>query len=166
MFTTTDIISELEKFSPNVIKLGPPITDDRITAFEHTHHVSLPADYKALISRFNTLELLGNTIYGIGPVDFPQTLESVYEREHHQVETPQPGYLVPFSSDDSGNFYCFDTRFVNDESTDCPIVFWESGASSQENEPELVNESFYEWVMEIFIGWTLDLIHYDGSPNA
>ncbi|WP_341835794.1 SMI1/KNR4 family protein [Chitinophaga pollutisoli] len=165
MFTTADIVNELEKFSPNVLIVGDRIQDDRISSFEDAHHLQLPSEYKELITGFNGLELPGNTIFGIGDNGFPETLESVYDREHSQVESPQPGYLVPFSTDGSGNFYCFDTRFVADDSTDCPIVFWESNLSSPENDPELVNESFYEWMMEIFISWTLDLIHHDGSPN-
>lgn len=77
---------------------------------------------------------------------------------------PQPGYLSPFSPDGRGNFYCFDTRAVGNDS--CPIVFWVSNYEYQVDDvPETTNGSFVDWMSEVVLDWTLEDYNYDGSPR-
>lgn len=161
MASFNSVIKELEKFSPSVIDLGESITDNRLVKFEEKYKLKLPQDYKLLISKFNGIELMGDVIYGVYGEDV-ESLTSVYYREHFLVKVPQHSYFVPFSPDGGGNFYCFDTRTLRDDSISCPIVFWESNVI-YEGEPEVVADSFIEWVNEVFIGWPLEQFNYDGS---
>lgn len=158
-----DIIHELRKFSPKVVRFGEKINDDRIEQFERKFNLILPSDYKELMKTYNSIGLFGKTIYGISDSQEEETLASVYEREHHLVQIPQPLYLVPFSTDGGGNFYCFDTREIGPGQSVCPIVFWESNVTYTEEDPEIVNDCFFDWVMDVFIGWTLDVFDYDGT---
>ena len=91
-------------------------------------------------------------------------MESVYVREHFKVKVPQYDYLVPFSPDGQGNFYCFNTKNLTDNGDSCPIVFWVSNyIYSKDDQPEIVNNSFVDWVNEVVIGWTLEDYDYDGK---
>ena len=157
-----DIILELQKFSTVVLTLEKPLINARILdEFEKKHNVKLPDDFKYFISKHNGIDLMGVQIYGLG---YSEDLESVFEFEHNQVAYPQFNYLVPFSPDGSGNFYCFDTRQQINGS--CRIVFWVSNYEyTKDDQPEVTNENFADWVREVVVEWTLKDYNYDGSEK-
>jgi hypothetical protein len=157
-----EILIELHKFSVDILTLGAPITNTRlINDFEDKHGIKLPEDYKLFLFNHNGFELMGVQVYGFGNAE---DINSVYDFEHYQVIYPQYNYLVPFSPDGSGNFYCFDTRKHIDRS--CPIVFWVSNYEyNEDDQPEVTNENFIEWVKEVVIEWTLEEYNYDGSKK-
>ena len=164
------IIEELKKFSLDIMAFGYPISDNRIVEFEKQFNLTLPNDYKHLIDLYNGIGLMGNEVYGIGPNINPavstETLEGVYEYEHFKVGIPQFLYLVPFSPDGGGNFYCFDTRTKSSDGNSCPVVFWVSNYQyTEEDAPEVTNESFLDWVQEVIIDWTLNDYDYEGNEK-
>jgi hypothetical protein len=161
----SNLISALKKFSPSIIDLGEKIIDNRISDFEEKLGINLPEDYKFLLSNLNGFSLMGTEVYGVySQSEKPLSLETVYKIEHFEVQMPQPSYLVPFSPDGRGNFYCFDTRTVEYDS--CPIVFWVSNYEYQGDDvPEITNGSFVDWVSEVVLDWTLEDYDYDGSPR-
>jgi hypothetical protein len=162
MITINKILKHLYKFSPEVLTLGEPLEDIKIVEnFEQKYNLRLPRDYKYLLTKHNGIDLMGVSIYGFAGAE---NLETVYEFEHNEVAYPQYNYFVPFSPDGGGNFYCFDTRYINDES--CPVVFWTSNYEySEDDQPELSNESFADWIKEVLIEWTLESCNYDGSDK-
>ena len=166
----SETINELLKFSNEILTLGYPINDDRIELFENKYKVNLPNDYKYFIRLYNGVNLMGVNIFGIGPnindEMQSQTLESIYDIEHFEVAVPQYSYLVPFSPDGGGNFYCFDTRVHNSNTESCPIVFWVSNYQyNDKDEPEVTNESFDHFLHEVLIEWTLREYDYDGNEK-
>jgi hypothetical protein len=157
------LIQELNKFSPTITEWGGVITDNRVAAFEAAYHVELPADYKSFISLMNGFNLMGTEVYGIDSGrKAPNTLSKIYDIEHWEVQVPMPEYLVPFSPDGGGNYYCFDTRITKKDS--CPIVFFHTHfIYLYDAGPEVTHDSFVDWVNDVAIGWTLDEYNYDGS---
>lgn len=160
----TEIIAELLKFSDRVLHLGPPIEDNRISLFEEKYGLQMPDDFKKFICQYNGIELFSDEVYGFYP-DKPLSIESVYYREHFEVAIPLFDYLVPFSPDGGGNFYCFDTRTHLPEGS-CPVVFWVSNyLYSKDDMPEIVNASFVDWFKQVMLDWTLNIINFDGTKK-
>lgn len=159
-----EIFKELNKFSNEVLTLYEPLKEvNLIEDFEKRHNLQLPNEYKYLISKHNGIDLMGVTIYGFTG---SENLESVYEFEHNEVVFPQFDFLVPFSPDGGGNFYCFDTRYHTNNNESCPIVFWTSNYEYNEvNQPEQTNSSLTDWIEEVMIEWTLESYNYDGSER-
>lgn len=161
----SNLVNELKKFSPSIIDLGDKIIDNRISEFEGQFGIKLPEDYKLLLMELNGFSLMGTDVYGIYSQDQKRfSLETVYKIEHFEVQVPQPNYLIPFSPDGRGNFYCFDTRTI--ENNSCPIVFWVSNYEYKGDDiPEVTNGSFVDWVSEVVLDWTLEDYNYDGNPR-
>ncbi|PSL42365.1 SUKH superfamily protein [Chitinophaga niastensis] len=160
-----NIINEINKFSPMAAVLGEPIIDNRVSKFEEEFGVKLPEDFKLFISEINGFSLMGTEVYGIYFDDKnPNTLGEIYKYEHRGVQVPMPNYLVPFSPDGGGNYYCFDTRIIENDS--CPIVFFETHYIYQhDTSPAVTNNSFVDWVNEVVLDSTLEDYNYDGSPR-
>jgi hypothetical protein len=160
------VLAELHKFSPDLAELGSPNEPQLVEAFERGASLVLPADYKEVVARINGFSLMGNEVYGLKGEEVSLSLEAVYQREHIGVRYPQPAYLVPFSSDGGGNFYCFDTRYPSEKTSSCPVVFWVSNyLYTQEDAPEVVYHSFLDFVEEVIIGWTLEEYDYEGNER-
>jgi hypothetical protein len=142
--------------------MGESILDNRVEEFEKKANLILPVDYKYFIKQINGLSLLGNEILGIG--NKQGDLIETYYWEHNEVKYPIFSNLIPFSPDGGGNFYCFDTsKYVMGI---CPIVFWVSNyIYTNEDQPEIVNESFIEFLKEVFIDWVLESFDYDGESK-
>jgi len=156
------IMNELRKFSQDIISFEPPLSDETLVKdFEQKNSILLPKDYKYLLSLHNGLDLMGTTVYGFSG---KENLDCVYKFEHNEVIYPQFDYLVPFSPDGRGNFYCFDTRIHDNDS--CPVIFWVSNYEyNKDDQPELTNQSFAEWIEQVLIEWTLEYYNYDGSEK-
>jgi len=156
------VLIELYKFSTEVLTLNNPIQDKSlIECFEEKFGIILPTDFKEFLCIHNGIDLMGDCIYGLSGTE---NLENVYEFEHNHVVIPQYKYLVPFSPDGGGNFYCFDTRIHNQNS--CPVIFWASNyLYSNEDQPEVVNTTFLSWFREVVIEWTEESYDFDGNEK-
>lgn len=160
------LVAELRKFSPEITQLEPAGDPQLVEAFERGRSVLLPADYKEVMAHINGFSVMGSEVYGIRGENEPLSLEAVYYQEHVAVRYPQPAYLVPFSPDGGGNFYCFDTRYPSEETTSCPVVFWVSNYPyTEEDAPGVVYHSFLEFVEEVIISWTLEDYDYEGNER-
>ncbi|PLK45792.1 SMI1/KNR4 family protein [Emticicia sp. TH156] len=159
-----NLIKELLKFSDDILEIGSTIDDNRIEDFEQQRNLTLPLDFKQFVKRINGFSLMGTEVYGFDK-DKVNAIENIYYREHFEVRMPQYSYLVPFSPDGRGNFYCLDT--VNQlENGDFPIVFWVSNYEyTKEDSPEVTHNNFLDWVQEIVLDWILEDYNYDGSEK-
>ena len=159
-------LEELKKFSENILTINDPVKHDKIYEFENKFNLKLPEDYKYLLLKCNGFSLLGDEVYGIYDLNTSfESLESVYLYEHNEVSWPQFDYLVPFSPDGGGNFYCFDTRYISNSS--CLIVFWTSNYEyTKDDMPEVVYQSFIDCIQEVFIDWTLETYDYNGEKRT
>lgn len=160
------VVEELGKFAPAVCERGDPVNLDLVAAFERATGLTLPADYRAVMACVNGFSVMGSEVYGLRGLDEPASLEAVYRREHVEVYVPQPAYLVPFSPDGGGNFYCFDTRHPSTATGSCPVVFWVSNYRYTEADPpEVVYPTFLAFVQEVVIAWSLEDYDYDGNER-
>jgi hypothetical protein len=100
--TIQDSLSEIEKFSEDILSVGTPADDKKIHDFENRFQIILPKDYKLLLGTFNGITLFGTEIYGIHPEQGNYALEQVYYFEHFETNNEMPLYLVPFSPDGGG----------------------------------------------------------------
>ena len=79
---------------------------------------------------------------------------------------PQYRYLVPFSPDGFGNFYCFNTQVKTYNGMSNQIVFWQSNYEYTETDkPEIVYDSLADYINDWIIGHTLKWYNYDGSEK-
>lgn len=162
-----NIIMELKKFSDNIVTLNPPINPILIVGFEKKYQLELPNDYKYLLSQSNGINLMGDEVLGITFSNYGYDLTSTYEFEHFNVQIPQFDYLIPFSPDGGGNFYCFDTSKRTNNGNSCEIVFWCSNYEySETDEPEITHDNLSDFISECIIGWTLENYNYDGSRKV
>lgn len=154
------VLMHLKKFSSEILDLAPPLRDSRLIGeFENKYKLRLPNDYKWFVSMHDGLSLMGDDVYGFSG---DENILTAYDFEHFCVQYPMPEYLVPFSPDGRGNFYCFDTRFHSNES--CLIVFWTSNYEyTEDDQPEITNRSFTDWIDEVLISWTLETYDYNGN---
>lgn len=160
-------IENLRQFSSGVLTLGEPLNDtELIRDFERQYNLELPKDFKFLLTLHNGIDLMGTSVLGFYSNENTESIKSVYEYEHFKVLYPQYPYLVPFSPDGRGNFYCFDTRSVTLNGESNEIVFWTSNyLYTNEDQPEITHSSLAEWINEVMIEWTLEDYNYDGSEK-
>lgn len=156
------VLRELYKFSPKILSLNEPLKNESVIEdFEKKNKLTLPLDYKYFLSKHDGFSLMGTEVYGFNGIN---NIESVYNYEHFEVLYPQYSYLVPFSPDGFGNFYCFDTSKVVGNS--CQIIFWVSNYKySTSDIPEIVNKTFSEWIKQVIIDWTLEDYDYMGNEK-
>lgn len=160
------MLAELRKFSPEIAEFNGPADPALVAAFESAHQLVLPTDYKLAIAQMNGFSIMGDEIYGVLGTNVPLSIESVYYREHFEVYLPQYAYLVPFRPDGGGNFYCFDTRHTTQDGASCPVVFWASNYQYTEDDtPEVVGQSFVEFINEVVIGSMLEEYDYEGNER-
>ena len=158
------IISELEKFSTEIIETGFPLISQDVYDFEKRYNLILPREFKLFLEKYNGFSLMGSKILGFNRD--ADSIDSVYHYEHKLVGIPQYDYLVPFHNDGRGNFYCHDTRNCSINPETCPVVFWVSNYRYEgTDQPEITNESFSDFIQEVIIDWTLEEYNYDGSKK-
>lgn len=159
-----NIIEELLLFSERALQLNAPVSNGAIERFESQFQIILPEDYKQLVNRFNGFSLMGFEVYGVGQEIGATSLNKNYVFEHDEVGNPMYKYFVPFSPDGFGNHYCFDLSTMKDGI--CQIVFWQHDFSYSENErPEVCNDSFTAWIKKDVIDWTLENNDYNGRSK-
>lgn len=157
-----EILAELYKFSRDMMYLGPGIYDARLESFEQKIGHLLPDDFKFILKKHNGLSLSGIAVYGLDINLKGSSLDEVYEYEHFKVDHKMPLEFLPFSPDGRGNHYCLDLSRL--EGRSCPVVFWQWDFQYASIEAvETCNDSLYDWLDEVMIGWTLEEYDYDGS---
>lgn len=155
------IINELLKFDSALIELGESVLDDRFEKFEQQLNYLLPETFKSLLKQYNRISLFGETINGLDDCYGDASLDKLYQIEHFEVGNPMPLEFFPFSPDGAGNHYCFDLSIGEDK-----VYFWQHDIEYEDKtEIELCNNSFYEWIKEVLIDWTLEDYNYDGSEK-
>lgn len=165
MIKISEVLEEMEKFSPSLYQMYEAVDESKITSFEQRYKVTLPNDYKLFLSKTNGIDFMGAIIYGIYDDTIFKSIGGSYIFEHYEVGNPMPLNLIPFSPDGAGNHYCFDSNYCNNEA--CKIIFWQHDLSYDSgNPPEIVNESFAEWMKEVVIDWTLEDYDYNGNRKS
>lgn len=161
MIKETQTINELLKFDSSLIELGDSVTDDRFEKLEHKIGYSLPTSFKNLLKKYNYISLGGTSINGLDSKFRDSSLDRLYEFEHFETGNPMPKEFFPFSPDGRGNHYCFDLTNSTDQ-----VLFWQHDYEyADKNEVEICNNSFFEWINEVMIKWTLEEYNYDGSEK-
>ena len=161
-----EVLNELKKFSSDLLTLNPPVDQRSINYFEKKFNVELPDDYKYLLSKTNGLGLMGDEILGIFNLPLVEDLITVYQFEHFEVIYPQYNYLIPFSPDGGGNFYCFDTSKKTNGDHSTEIVFWTSNYEYTESDvPEITHNCLADFIQECIIECTLEDYNYDGNEK-
>ena len=161
-----NVIEELSKFSTKILTLNPPINPELVKRFEQQFHIELPNDYKYLLTKTNGFGLMGDDVLGITYTTYGTDLADTYHFEHYEVIVPQYEWLIPFSPDGGGNFYCFDTKVKTKNGDSNQIVFWYSNYIYTESDPpEITHECLADFINECIIGWTLSDYNYDGSDR-
>ena len=105
-----EAIAELKKFTSRVSIWHDPVDLALIGRFESRFGLKLPEDYKYLLGITDGFAVMGDEVLGMTDESYSYDLFKVYQFEHYEVIVPQYEYLIPFSPDGFGNFYCFDTR--------------------------------------------------------
>jgi hypothetical protein len=161
MISEKDILSELLKFDASLLQLGESVTDNRFEKLEQQIGYSLPNTFKSIVKKYNSISLCSNTINGLDESFKDASLDRLYAIEHFEVENPMPKELFPFSGDGYGNHYCFDLSLSEDK-----VLFWQHDLTySNKSEIEITNTSFFEWIQEVMINWTVEEFNYDGSEK-
>jgi cell wall assembly regulator SMI1 len=158
------LITELLKFSKDILHLGTEISDNRLELFEKQIGFELPFDFKYLMKRHNGFGLSGTQVLGLDKSFQGSSLDQIYKFEHFEVPNPMPSEFFPFSPDGFGNHYCLDLSKMSNNL--CPVVFWQHDFDYQGNdEVEVCNINFLSWVREVMIEWTLQDTNYDGTEK-
>ncbi|GHS88252.1 hypothetical protein FACS189487_06100 [Campylobacterota bacterium] len=143
------IFEIIGSFNNDYVKNYPPVKEKNILKAEMFFKCKLPSEYIIFLKYSNGIIIDGDVIYGIGNNE--EDIINVYNREHDYVQYPMFNNIIPFSPDGGGNYYCFD---INNENR---IIFWQSNYPyTEQDTPEIVNETFKEWFQEVMIEWTIE----------
>jgi cell wall assembly regulator SMI1 len=149
------VLEKIHQFSSDLLDLGEPITDNKLSEFEHQIGFQLPLDFSYILTKHNYISLAGTEVLGIGSEFREESLDKVYLFEHNWVGNPMPKEFLPFSPDGRGNHYCLDLSRMKNSL--CPVVFWQHDYTySKKEEVETCNENFIDWVEEVMIEWALE----------
>jgi len=157
--TINDVIKELQKFSDEMFEANSPLVEADLKAFETKYKILLPTQFVNFLNTYNGFNLMGNQLMGF--MGNENSIDAVYAKEHG----PMPKHVVPVLHDGSGSYYCLDISENTAERTEtCAVIYWESGYRyTADDAPETVNDSFCEFVKEVFIDWTLEDYDYEGN---
>lgn len=148
-----ELAGELLKYSSDVLEWNDPADPSMIELFEQKFHVTLPDDYKCLLNITNGFSLMGDGILGVTDRKIKYGLFASYEFEHFESGNPLFDYLIPFSPDGFGNFYCLDTRIATNGGASNQIVFWYHDCEySEETPPEITYNSLADFIKDWILG--------------
>jgi hypothetical protein len=160
-------IKEILKFSNEVLEKGNSLPLGIMSTITSNYGINLPLEYYELVRSMNGFSIMGDGVVGIKHESLSGiSLEQLYQQEHYEVENPMSKFLVPFCNDGEGNHYCIDCANVHEKTETAKIIFWQWDYSySEVDQPEVVNDSLAEWILEIPIGWTLENHDYEGNEK-
>lgn len=158
-------LEKLYKFSSELLQLGEGnVSNLKLETFEKKIGFKLADDFKYILKKHNGINLAETEVYSLSDEAEGNSLDSIFEFEHYEVENPMPINFLPFSPDGRGNHYCLDLARSSDGI--CPVVFWQYDFGYDSiNAIEVCNDSFTDWIDEVMIGWTLENYHYDGTEK-
>lgn len=160
--TIDSIFSELKKFSSEIVQLAEPISDNRIDNFEIRNNLKLPEDYKKFMLISNGLSALSNELLVFLGNDEIYSMEYVYKRYVQHL----PKKYLPICPDGAGNYYCLNLFDDTNIHYSCEVIFWQHDyLYSKDDLPEVSNESFLDFIKEVFIDWTLEDYNYNGKQK-
>lgn len=124
---------------------GSGATEGQMLAAEKSLALKFPQDFRLFLTRLGWAKIVYDEIFGLG-ADVPAHLDivSTTMAERHSLRPRLPHSLLPVMNDGAGNHYCIQTK-VDDFGT-YPVVFW-NHEQDEEQVPEVVAESFIEWVV-------------------
>lgn len=158
MHSIENIIKELEKFSIDLVQFGDPISDNRIENFENINNLHLPEEFKIFMTITNGLTAYGQELNRFSSEKKAFSIEFLYENLKQYL----PKQFVPISPDGAGNYYCLDLSKQNGDT--CPVAFWQANYPYTENDqPDIDNDTFLDFIQEWFIDATLEHYHYNGK---
>lgn len=141
-------IDIVNSFKDDFVCLFHPVSVADINQLENIIKAKLPNDFVDFLKFSNGIIIDGDEVLGINNKVYD--LIKAYDIEHNKVRNPMYSYIVPFSPDGRGNFYCFDLRSDN-------IIFWTSNYDyNNVDQPEVVNKSFTDWFKEVMIDWSIE----------
>lgn len=152
------IIKELQKFSTDLVQFGDPISDNRIENFEKNNKLKLPEEFKTFMKITNGLSAYGQELVRFSNEKNASSIEYLYET----IKLFLPEQLVPISPDGAGNYYCLDLSKSTGDT--CPVAFWQANYKYTKNDqPDIDNNTFLDFIQEWFIDSTLEHYHYNGK---
>lgn len=161
-----EVVAELKKFTSRVLEWNAPVDPVLIGRFESRFGLKLPEDYKYLLGITNGFAVMGNEVLGMTDESYGTDLFNVYQFEHYEVIVPQYEYLIPFSADGFGNFYCFDTRVKTNGGDSNQIVFWYSNYEYSESDPpEVTHQGLADFIKDWIIVSNLEYYDYNGDKR-
>ena len=161
-----EVVAELKKFTSRVLEWNAPVDPVLIGRFESRFGLKLPEDYKYLLGITNGFAVMGNEVLGMTDESYGTDLFNVYQFEHYEVIVPQYEYLIPFSADGFGNFYCFDTRVKTNGGDSNQIVFWYSNYEYSESDPpEVTHQGLADFIKDWIIASNLEYYDYNGDKR-
>jgi len=98
----------------------PNVTEDHIRAAEEALGVALPPSYRKLVMTAHPVDAPVHWVWDNETDTLGEEIVSANRGSH----ACWPPFLIAVTGDDSGNFYCLDTRHP-DERGEYPIVFFD-----------------------------------------
>ena len=115
--------AELARWSRGVLSLNPPVRDADLAALQESLGQPVPADYVALLRRFDGADLRGDRMLSASESlseweSMPSALEGAYRGDPDWAEDGPPRHLLPIATDLEGNLKCLDLATPGPEVVD------------------------------------------------
>jgi SMI1-KNR4 cell-wall len=121
-----------------------PVAQDQIEVAERALGAALPHSFRLFQLEFGDCQHAPFDIYSALPAEAPGlNLVTINVKARTALVPCLPAYLIAFSDDGGGNYYCFDTRAVGE--SEAPVVVWDHELSEDQS-PEPIALSFVEWL--------------------
>ena len=121
-----------------------PATPEQIETAERALGSALPEGFRQFQLEFGDCQHSPIDIYSVLPAEPPAlNLVSINLEARTEMGPRLPPYLIAFSDDGGGNYFCFDTRAVS--KGEAPVVVWDHELDEDQT-PEPIAPSFVEWL--------------------
>jgi SMI1-KNR4 cell-wall len=121
-----------------------PATPAQIETAERALGSALPESFRQFQLEFGDCQYAPVDIYRVLPAEPPAlNLVSINLDARTEMGPRLPSFLIAFSDDGGGNYFCFDTRAASE--SEAPVVVWDHELDEDQT-PDLVAPSFVEWL--------------------
>lgn len=135
------IINSLNKdiYSIDFIK---KLSTKQIDKFEKINNYHFPDDYKYFLINYNWIEIWWIELLWIN-IDDSNIIDinDIIRKEVSKSNNPIPDFLIPFSSNWRGDYYCINKK-------DNKIYFWQHDCYESSLNPDIDNDNFTNWLIE------------------